>query len=237
MSHIMIDGIAGSGKSTVARAFAKSIEERGLTVFSLEEFEKREHRLPTIEEIAHADILWVAEPTKSWVGAAIRQEILRTDDPYSAKIVAHAFAIDRAILYQRLIIPAKKQGMHILHERGVFTSIAYQGAMQGGYSREEITHLPGNDIALSALPDHFIVFSPRDVEQGLERIGKRNDLSRGIAAEYALLCAAQDWFVNSAPDVFKTTSCTYRILPTEREQDIVVQQGITLLSSLFSLPL
>ncbi len=232
MKHLMIDGIGGSGKTTIVRAFVEHLKQQGKSVFILEDFEKQHHALPQEHDWEHADVLWIAEPTKSWTGSAIRGELLRKDLPYDPKLVAIAFAVDRAALYTRIVLPARNRGKIILHERGVYTSIAYQGAMPGGYSRDAIAQLPGNSLALAHPPEILIVCDPGGVDAGLERLAIRNDHRLGVAGERELLQAAHTWFTETAPTYFAQTSCTYRILSTALPKEDAISQGITLFSSL-----
>ena len=105
-TFIMIDGIAGSGKTTVIQAMFKELVARGLRCFRLQDW--KETHPPRFEEIPDFDVYFTSEPTRQWIGAAIREEMSRVDQLYGGEELAHAFALDREIMYRRLIIPAKR---------------------------------------------------------------------------------------------------------------------------------
>src|SRR4030042_3300495 len=93
---IMIDGIDGSGKSTVVQILAVYLKGKGKKVFELKEFWKTSQSLPEPEELYDFDILISAEPTYSLVGHAIREEIIKDNKrAYTAFSTATAYSLDR----------------------------------------------------------------------------------------------------------------------------------------------
>lgn len=154
---LVIDGIAGSGKSTLADAAAAWAERCGHNVFRLGDAEKALGLPPRFEDVADADVFFTYEPSRSWVGAAIRGELSREDQPYGGLEIAHAFALDRQILYRRLILPALAAGKTVIQERSVSSSIVYQPIMVGGPTLEVLLALPGNAQALANAPHHLIL--------------------------------------------------------------------------------
>ena len=108
-NFIMFEGIDGSGKRTLANAFANELASRGLGVFNLVHWCTKEKRLPLSEEVAE-DILMTTEPTWAWIGIAIRQELIRKGQEHDAFSIAHGYALDRMILYKRLVVPALEAG-------------------------------------------------------------------------------------------------------------------------------
>jgi len=171
---IVIDGIDGSGKSTVVKAMKSLLESEGKKSFDLVAWCKEKGTIPTLSDIADADILFTAEPTYAWTGAAMRQEMFLTNEPYSALAFAHAFSLDRLVLMKRLILPALAAGKTIIQDRSVSTSIIYQPAMDDGPSLEEILELPGNVLALQNAPDHLILLDI-EPEVAIKRVGGRSD--------------------------------------------------------------
>ena len=176
---VVIDGIAGSGKSTLIKAAKFWAEQRDYKIFDLLDWTKENRNPPTYEQVADHDIFFTFEPTKTWVGAAIRYELSRTDQPYSGLVAAQAFSLDRLIMYNRLIIPALKAGKKIIQDRSVSTSIAYQPAMDDSVSLEELVQLPGNALALKNAPD-LLVLTDLEPENIIERIQNRNDDNKGV---------------------------------------------------------
>lgn len=168
---VMIDGIDGSGKSTVFTLFKKKLISQNRTIFDLTTAIKTSGRIPLFEELPETEFILSAEPTHAWVGAAIREEIIRKDAGYGVGYAIEAFALDRAILYKRVLIPALKAGRKIIQDRGFTSSLAYQ-SVQGNMSMQEILNLPGNTLANQYAPDLFIhVDCP--VEVTLGRLKKR----------------------------------------------------------------
>lgn len=182
-TFIMIDGIAGSGKTTVIQAMFEALVAQGLRCVRLQDW--RENHPPTMDELQDFDVLFSFEPTKSWVGSALRSEMFHTP-AYSGVSHAHAFALDREIQYRRLILPALEAGKIVIQDRGVSSSLVYQPILPNTLSVEEIATLPGNQLALKHAPDHLILtrIAP---EQIVERIAKRNDDSKGMYGELELM--------------------------------------------------
>jgi len=176
---IMIDGIAGSGKSTILRAAKEWAKSRDLRVFDLTEWSKDHKQPPNFSEVADYDIYFTFEPTRTWVGDAIRFELSRDDKPYTGEELAHAFALDRSIMYKRLIIPALEHGKHVIQDRGVSTSIVIQPAQPKSISLRRLLKLPGNATAMKFAPDYMILIDI-DPNTAIERIKKRDDDSKGV---------------------------------------------------------
>ncbi len=185
-TFVMFDGIGGSGKTTVVEAVAAALEQRGARLFRQAAWETTHGRTPALADIGDADVLCTAEPTRAWVGAAIRGELSRRDDPYGGATAAQAFALDREILYKRLILPALGAGKTVLQDRGVCTSLAYQPLMPGAPSVEEIAALPGNRLAL-AHPPNVLVLVRVSPETAAKRLAGRPGPSKGIYGDVAFL--------------------------------------------------
>jgi thymidylate kinase len=193
----MIDGIAGSGKSTLLNALKVNLATTSMRVFDMQTWNAKNTQPPTFEEIADYDLYFLFEPTKSWVGSAIREEISFNKDKYSARAQAEAFALDRMIQYSRLVIPALSSGKIIIQDRGVTTSLVYQGHMDNTIDRRGVAELTGNALALEYSPQHLIL-TYLDPQIALQRRGNRNDSSKGMYEETELLRRAQATFHSEA---------------------------------------
>ncbi len=167
---IMFDGLDGSGKSTLVGAFRETFEEQGLRIFDLAAWSREHNRLPLPEDCGSAEVVLSAEPTKAWLGAAIREELIRQGTNYPDLTITEAFALDRLILYQRLLIPLRAAGKMIVQDRGVSSSIAYQPLR--GVTLKTVLSFPGNQLALAQAPD-LLVIARCPVEKALVRLAGR----------------------------------------------------------------
>ncbi|MBI4135909.1 hypothetical protein HY477_04225 [Candidatus Uhrbacteria bacterium] len=155
---IVFDGLDGSGKTTVLKA-AVNFLRKGKKVFDLVAWSKKHHALPETAEFSGYDVILSAEPTHAWIGAAIRNEIIRDGQGYSGRDAAAAFALDRQILYTRCIIPALKMGKLIVQDRCVSSSIAYQPIQKNPAPLTHVLSLAGNRLALKYPPHTLIIAS------------------------------------------------------------------------------
>ncbi len=97
---IVFEGIDGSGKTTIARSIAEGLEKEGKRVYLTE------------------------EPTKTWLGEAVRRGIEEEKNPYTQALL---FFADRAE-HVREIKRKLEEGYIVLSDRYVYSTYAYQGA-------------------------------------------------------------------------------------------------------------
>ncbi len=154
---IMIDGVDGSGKTTIVRCWREMFEARGERLFDAVAFEKRTGRIPTLADAGNARIIISGEPTYAGVGKILRDTMLRNGAPFTARQITEAFAEQRRELYEALIIPALALGVHIVQDRGISTSLAYQPTMSSEVTESFVTTLPGNILALEHRPDTLVL--------------------------------------------------------------------------------
>lgn len=169
---VIADGLDGSGKGAIVDALGEWAESTGMSVLDL-----RDGELPEPEDVSGYGAILSAEPTHSFVGKAIRDEMVRENNrKYSAWSLAYAFSIDREILYKRVIIPAITAGKHVFQERGVITSFVYQ-PVQEKIQLSELMRLPGNKLAMQYPPDLLIIpkIKPETVMARLGVRGKRDN--------------------------------------------------------------
>jgi len=102
---IAIEGLDGSGKTTISKAIVKWLNNIGL------------------------DAVYTAEPSTSPIGELIRSKIILGEFRKDARIEALLFAADRLwhVLYE--INPLLEKGKIVVTDRYYFSSIAYQGAL------------------------------------------------------------------------------------------------------------
>lgn len=180
---IIIDGLDGSGKSTIVGGIASFLKSKGKKVFELKEYWKHSHSLPEPEELYDYNVIVSAEPTFSLVGGAIRDELVKDNSRfYSAFTTATAFSLDRLILYQRIIIPLLKRGKTIIQDRSVTTSLVYQPIQAEPISLKKLLSLEGNQLALKYRPDLLIIADLKP-EICIQRLEARTEKKDGVIFE------------------------------------------------------
>lgn len=102
MRYVALEGVDGSGKSTVAAALRARLEELGEEVVS------------------------VREPGGTELGEQIRRLVLHSSDmtPWAE---AALFAAQRAQLAMEVVAPALERGAWVVSDRSFYSSLAYQG--------------------------------------------------------------------------------------------------------------
>lgn len=228
MSHrgtsIMIDGIDGSGKSTIIQTWQDTLIDMGKRVFSLKQYMHDHQTLPTVAELEPFDVILSAEPTYVWVGAAIRAEMINHATSYTTTAIAEAYALDRLVLYTRLILPLLAQGKTVIQDRGVSTSLCYQSVQDNPLSLEDIASIEGNTFALAHAPDHlFLTHIPP--AEAMQRLGKRDDKQdNAMFEQQAFLQKAHDRFHSELfQGYFSSKGTTIHTLHTNQDIDEMKQ--------------
>lgn len=172
---IIVDAIDGAGKSTVINGIAEQLKGQGRTIFDLQAYQKEHHALPEGETI-DADVLLSAEPTYCWVGSAIREEIIKSHSgrSYHGRAAAEAFALDRQVLFTRVILPflSAKPDRWVIQDRGVITSLAYQPLQDERITLDWLLSLEGNRAELSRPPDLLLLLRLTP-EEAMQRLAGR----------------------------------------------------------------
>lgn len=174
---LMVDGLDGAGKGVVIDSLRHYFDEQGKKILDLREYWKDNNEIPELSEVQEYDVICSAEPTFSMIGKVIREEIVRQNDrKYSGLSTAHAFALDREILYRKLLLPAISAGKTVIQERGVITSIVYQPIQLEKINLKDIINLPGNRLALKNAPDLLIILKaePNVIMNRLSERGKKD---------------------------------------------------------------
>src|SRR6202022_1416242 len=97
---VAIEGIGGSGKTTLSRAISAWLTDRGLR------------------------FVLTKEPGGTAVGSTIRQLLLSTDQPISPLGEVLLFEADRAETYSGVIRPALLQDIVVIADRNLYGTIA-----------------------------------------------------------------------------------------------------------------
>lgn len=233
---IIIDGIDGCGKSTILDFWVEHLKNQGKKIFVLKDYWKEHQKHPMPEELSDYDVIVSAEPTYVWTGAAIRGELIRNGTDYSVRAIADAYALDRMVLYKRVLIPLREQGKIILQDRGVSTSLCYQSVQAGGLPQNEIAQIEGNAYALEHAPDH-LVLTHMPIDEALKRVGGRTGKNDDALFEKAdFLTKAQNCFLSKEyQDHFTSRGAKIYLLNSAFPLDIMKPQSQKLLLELLSL--
>lgn len=139
--YVAIEGIDGSGTTTQAKAVADALKGKSILT---------------------------QEPTRFGTGALIR-EYLKLGENISC--LPYLFAADRAVHLDSVVGPALARDLHVISDRCIASSLAYQGSEYGLFDVVRLNKT-------FRLP-HIIVFLEIETEEALKRI-----TSRGREADY-----------------------------------------------------
>jgi len=137
---VCIEGLDGCGKTTQTRLLVERLRRRGY------------------------DTLRTAEPSKGKIGCFIRKCFLHGEKRGSSVVEALLFAADRIEHVEKEVLPALEKGRHVISDRYVYSSLAYQGAM--GLDLEWVRRL--NKHAISPDLAIFIDVEPTTVIKRLK---------------------------------------------------------------------
>lgn len=169
---VVFEGGEGVGKSTQLRRLAARLEAAGVP-----------HRL-------------FREPGGTVVGDRIRDLLLHTDAPVAPATEAALFIASRAQLVAQELLPALARGEHVLLDRFLLSTYAYQ-VFGRALDLEQVR--AANRLATAGLvPDLTLLFrmAPTD---GLERVGTRGGadrIERADAGFHARVAAAFESFTD-----------------------------------------
>lgn len=169
---VLVDGPDYSGKTTVINTLREWAVAKNLKIFDLKEYCKKHNEFPESEELERYDVVISSEPSYSFVGKAIREEMIKENErKYSAQSLAMAFALDREILYKRIIQPALNGGKYVFQERGIISSLVYQ-PVQEHITIADLMKYPGNKLALEYSPA-IIMITKITPELAMQRLQMR----------------------------------------------------------------
>jgi dTMP kinase len=138
------------------------------------------------------------EPGGTPVGDRIRDILLHSDLPLAPAAEATLFVASRAQLVHTVVKPALEAGQHILLDRFLLSTYAYQIHGRGLPSRELRA---ANELATQGLVPDLTVLLRLPVSEGLSRAGKRGEADRFERAERGFhdrVAAAFDQFAEAS---------------------------------------
>ena len=138
---VTLEGIDGTGKSTLAKSLAARLRDRGF------------------------DVVRTKEPTDSWLGEAVRRSVEEEEDP---RVQALLFLADRS-LHQEEIQAWLDEGRLVLCDRYHDSTLAYQGVALEGKVEDPQEWLERASAFLTLEPDLtlLLLLSPAE---GLARV-------------------------------------------------------------------
>lgn len=193
-SYIAFEGVEGCGKSTHVKRLA-----------------------------AHLDALITREPGGTTIGTTLREIMANTDNTHlSPRAEALLMAADRAQHLHEIVVPTLESGRHVVSDRSVYSSLAYQG-----YGRQlGIAQLRQfNDFAIDARWPDLVVYLRVDLEAVRQRLEKRDtdrfereddEFFRRVMQGFEDLAAAEPnrWLVIDAT-------------PPKDELELIIRRAVT----------
>ena len=183
--YIAFEGVEGCGKSTHVKRLA-----------------------------AHLDAIITREPGGTPVGATLRAIMADTANTHlSPRAEALMMAADRAQHLRELVVPTLASGRHVVSDRSVYSSLAYQG-----YGRQlDLAELRRfNDFAIESRWPDLVVYIRVDLQVVRTRLLKRDT----------------DRFERENDDFFKRVIDGFdRLAAEEPERWLVVDRKSTRLNS------
>lgn len=231
----MVDGIDGSGKSTIINAWKKFLSKSGNTIFDLKNYWLQTGHYPDISELKSYDFIFSAEPTYVGIGKTIRTELISADCDYPALAIAEAYALDRLILYKKIILPLLKNKKCVIQDRGVSTSLAYQPLTDKSLDFKKLAALPGNDLALKNSPN-YLILAHLDPKIAIQRLDERTDKKDNSKFEKLnfLKKADQTFFSASYQKIFTAHKTKIHRLEGSQKIDIMEQEAVNLLKNILN---
>ncbi len=230
----MVDGIDGSGKSTVIAAWKNHLVAEGNTVFDLNAYAKQHGHYPELAELRAYDFVLSGEPTYAGIGAVIRHELIKTGTSYSTKSIAEAYALDRLMLYTTLLIPLLDSGVGVIQDRGVSTSLCYQHISTNPQGIDFLTTLEGNALALQHRPDYLVLLNTPPSVAATRLTTRAEKQDNVIFERLAFLEESAAFFAaDEYRDIFRSRGTQIHSLAGDTKIDILQEQAIVLLNQFF----
>ncbi len=191
--YITFEGVEGCGKSTHVKRLA-----------------------------THLDALVTREPGGTGVGAMLRAIMADpTNVHLSPRAEALMMAADRAQHLRELVVPTLEAGRHVVSDRSVYSSLAYQG-----YGRqldvEELRRF--NDFAIASRWPDLVVYIRVDLAVVRKRLEKRvtDRFEREDDSFFLRVIDGFDALASAEPDRWLIVDGS----PPKDELEIIIRNGV-----------
>lgn len=165
---IVLEGIDGTGKSTLSKKLKAWLEEKG------------------------REVVLTAEPTADWLGVAVRRANNEDLDPRTESLLFTADRCQHTLRIEEML----KQGKVVICDRYYGSTVAYQGAaLEGDMGDNAVSWLLNLNGPVVRHPDVTILLIT-DPKVAMQRVGSRGELSKFEREEY--LSKVQDIYMTLA---------------------------------------
>lgn len=156
---IAIEGIDGSGKSSLAKALKTSLEKLG------------------------RNVVLTQEPGATKLGKKLRTILHEEKESLCDKAEFLLFAANRAQHFEELVIPALEKGNIVISDRMADSSVAYQGYGRG-LDIEKIMYI--NSWAMNGIEPDLVFYLKIDQQTAMQRITSRGETLTSFEKEKEL---------------------------------------------------
>lgn len=190
---ITLEGIDGTGKSSIARMLKTKFPEA----------------------------IFTTEPTKSWIGRAVKKSIKSEADPLAELFL---FVADHAEHIAKVIRPALEEGKLVISDRYSDSRYAYQGATLSGIFEDAMEWVRSIHKGWTIVPDLTVLFTI-DPGVAVSRCGIRGNHTKFEKIEF--LKKVQENFLGLAkrePRRFVVIDAGKELEVVEREVELVIEK-------------
>ena len=172
---IVLEGIDGTGKSSVSRRLKEWLESQG------------------------REVVLTAEPTQDWLGMAVRRANQEDLDPRTESLLFTADRCQHTLRIREWV----RQGKVVICDRYFGSTVAYQGAaLEGSMGENAVPWLMALNGPVALRPD-LTVLLISDPRTSMRRIGGREELSKfekegflgRVQGIYLMLADESEWEV------------------------------------------
>jgi len=191
--YIAFEGVEGCGKSTHVKRLA-----------------------------THLDALVTREPGCTVIGTTLREIMANTANTHlSPRAEALLMSADRAQHLHELVIPTLESGRHVISDRSVYSSLAYQG-----YGRQlDLAQLRAfNDFAINSRWPDLVVYLRVDLQAVRARLQKRDTdrFEREDDAFFRRVMSGFDELAQREPDRWLVIDAT----PPKDELELIIRRAV-----------